>query len=528
MHAYKRLDLLVASFLINILGLAIPIYIIHSINRYLGNDNLDTLIFLTVTVIVATILEHLIRKYRKFIILNINDKKFNSRNFVENNNFQSDNKIEQELNYIKSLPKNYDLNMQISFLDVPYILLFSAVIYLLSPLIFFLYSFLALIVLIISIYHRINQNKYFKNINQLNSEYTHYENKLKQNLVNFRVNLIYKKILNLLNCKQGEIFNQKKLLDSDSYNFETINSFLLNILIIFVVMISLLEINRGDMQISSMIALNILVVRALLPIKLIPNIIFYQYKLNSINHNANNRNNIKKNKLYVKDLIPIKNIKLNNISYFYHNDSIPLFSQFSINFAKGTTTVISGENASGKSTLFNIICGAIEPINGTIQINGIDINRTQKERIYEISSIMSQYPVFKDNTFLECLEYKKDDLGLSKIEDLLNKCNLDTFFSDKKEGVNYNLSVNENLISLGIKKRIALSQFLYKDSEVILFDEPTQGCDHKTCQIFYNFLNEKISEKKMVIIFSNDPLIIQGAQIVLELKKGSKPIYLKK
>lgn len=293
-------------------------------------------------------------------------------------------------------------------------------------------------------------------------------------------------------------------------------------------MISLLEINRGDMQISSMIALNILVVRALLPIKLIPNIIFYQYKLNSINHNANNRNNIKKNKLYVKDLIPIKNIKLNNISYFYHNDSIPLFSQFSINFAKGTTTVISGENASGKSTLFNIICGAIEPINGTIQINGIDINRTQKERIYEISSIMSQYPVFKDNTFLECLEYKKDDLGLSKIEDLLNKCNLDTFFSDKKEGVNYNLSVNENLISLGIKKRIALSQFLYKDSEVILFDEPTQGCDHKTCQIFYNFLNEKISEKKMVIIFSNDPLIIQGAQIVLELKKGSKPIYLKK
>ena len=45
--------------------------------------------------------------------------------------------------------------------------------------------------------------------------------------------------------------------------------------------------------------------------------------------------------------------------------------------------------------------------------------------------------------------------------------------------------------------------------------------------MFYDFLNEKISENKMVIIFSNDPLIIQGAHIVLELKKGSKPIYLK-
>ena len=75
MHIYKRLDLLVASFLINILGLAIPIYIIHSINRYLSNGNLDTLVFLTITVIIATSLEHLIRKYRKFIIISLNKKK---------------------------------------------------------------------------------------------------------------------------------------------------------------------------------------------------------------------------------------------------------------------------------------------------------------------------------------------------------------------------------------------------------------------------------------------------------------------
>ena len=84
MHIYKRLDLLVASFLINILALAIPIYIIHSINRYLGNGNIDTLIFLTITVIVATSLEHLIRKYRKFIIISLNKKKIISvNNFIE-------------------------------------------------------------------------------------------------------------------------------------------------------------------------------------------------------------------------------------------------------------------------------------------------------------------------------------------------------------------------------------------------------------------------------------------------------------
>ena len=152
MHIYKRLDLLIASFLINALALAIPVYIIHSINRYLGNGNFDTLVFLTVAVIVATCLEHLIRKYRKLIIININNKKFSFKNSsLSNNNFQLNDNVDKELNYIKSLKNNYDLNMQISFLDVPYILLFSVVIYLISPLIFLLYAFLALIILIISL-----------------------------------------------------------------------------------------------------------------------------------------------------------------------------------------------------------------------------------------------------------------------------------------------------------------------------------------------------------------------------------------
>ena len=227
MHLYKRLDLLIASFLINILGLAIPVYIIHSINRYLGNGNFDTLVFLTVAVIVATCLEHLIRKYRKLIIININNKKFSFKNgSLSNNNFQLNDNVDEELNYIKSLKKNYDLNMHISFLDVPYILLFSVVIYLISPLIFLLYAFLALIILIISLFHIVSQKKYFQSINQLSTEYSSFEYKFRQNYINLKVNQIYNKTLDILKRKQIEIFNKKNSLDSNGYDFEALNSFL--------------------------------------------------------------------------------------------------------------------------------------------------------------------------------------------------------------------------------------------------------------------------------------------------------------
>ena len=133
MHIFSRPDVLIATFLINILGLSIPIYIIHAINRYLGNGNLDTLIFLTVTVLFATCIEYLLRKYRKLIILNVNNKKFKNNDISKNNyidGFFEDEKIENQLNYIKTYPNKYDFNIQESFLDVPYILLFSTVIYL--------------------------------------------------------------------------------------------------------------------------------------------------------------------------------------------------------------------------------------------------------------------------------------------------------------------------------------------------------------------------------------------------------------
>ena len=90
--------------------------------------------------------------------------------------------------------------------------------------------------------------------------------------------------------------------------------------------------------------------------------------------------------------------------------------------------------------------------------------------------------------------------------------------------VNLNLKEKENLMSLGIKKRIALAQVFYKKSELIIFDDPQKVV-----------INQHVNFKFFLIIkflknnyyFFECP-IIQGADIVLELKKGNSQIYFKK
>ena len=141
------------------------------------------------------------RKYRKLIILNINNKKFKTNDISKNkyiHRFNEEEKIENQLNYIKTYPNKYDFNVQVSFLDVPYILLFSIVIYLLSPLIFILYLFLAIIILIISFIHKFRQEKSIKNLNELRSDYLSNESIFKRNYTNFKVYSVYYKILDNL------------------------------------------------------------------------------------------------------------------------------------------------------------------------------------------------------------------------------------------------------------------------------------------------------------------------------------------
>ena len=104
--------------------------------------------------------------------------------------FFKDEKIENQLNYIKTYQNKYDFNIQVSFLDVPNILLFSTVIYLLSPLVFILYVFLAIIILIISFIHKFRQEKSIKNLNELRSDYLSNENSFKGNYIKFKVNFL--------------------------------------------------------------------------------------------------------------------------------------------------------------------------------------------------------------------------------------------------------------------------------------------------------------------------------------------------
>ena len=71
---FLKFDLIAVTFFINLLGLAVPIYVIQALARYLAQGSLQTLLSLTVCVLIACLIELFLRHYRRLVIQNFFDK----------------------------------------------------------------------------------------------------------------------------------------------------------------------------------------------------------------------------------------------------------------------------------------------------------------------------------------------------------------------------------------------------------------------------------------------------------------------
>lgn len=193
-------------------------------------------------------------------------------------------------------------------------------------------------------------------------------------------------------------------------------------------------------------------------------------------------------------------IELRNVSYTYPNNDKPTMKNISLTIDAHENLAIVGENGAGKSTLTNLIAGLIKPDSGEILINGIP----QSE--FNISDYYSLFaPVFQEK-FLLTYSIKDTIIqGLSfeeqKYERVLQQSGVDAIIKQLKLGDDtkivravYTEGVN---LSGGQIQKLKLAQALYKDSPVLILDEPTAALDpiaeHQIYQDYFHFSKDKLS-----------------------------------
>ena len=207
-------------------------------------------------------------------------------------------------------------------------------------------------------------------------------------------------------------------------------------------------------------------------------------------------------------------IKINNISFKHENSEKFLLKNISFEIKKNKVTGIIGQNGSGKTTLINIICGLLEPNQGKIKINEKNIH----ENLFNWQKIIGFIPqnIFMiDNTLETNVAFgvEKENIDRDKVLKIMKLTELDRDFSPESL-----IGENGSLLSGGQKQKIAISRALYKDPQILIFDEPTSSLDIESeINFIDNFLKKN---DKTIILISHREEPLKNCDLLYELIDG--------
>ncbi|MCR5205921.1 MAG: ABC transporter ATP-binding protein/permease [Lachnospiraceae bacterium] len=222
-------------------------------------------------------------------------------------------------------------------------------------------------------------------------------------------------------------------------------------------------------------------------------------------------------------------IELKNVSFRYSEDGDDIIKDFNLKIAPGEHLAVVGLNGAGKTTMVKLIMGLTEPGEGTVCYDGRDVREYNRDKYYEIFGAVLQDHSILPVTISEIVaENDGSSVDRQKVMECLKAAGLKekTDSLDKSINSKYDKTFWDDGISLsgGEQQKLLLARALYRNSPVVVLDEPTAALDPISENRLYETYNEMTKGKTTIFIshrlastrFCNRIILIEDGRILEE------------
>ena len=274
-----------------------------------------------------------------------------------------------------------------------------------------------------------------------------------------------------------------------------------------------------SISIGSVVALLTLVDNAYTPIAIF-NVLFVQFRLDSsaFGRYADFLDLPEESRLFEGKKLPEfhGDISIRKAVFSYHD--MPVLKEVSLSISPGEKVALAGNSGSGKSTLIKLIAGLLKTEEGSISIDGNDLNRLNLDSYYRhITYIPQESPVFdgtlRENLFFDALLPDEDAILV------LNKVQLKGWFDNLPDGLDTQLGEKGIKLSGGERQRLALARLWFSSSRLIILDEATSAMDNVTEELVMNEVLSLTNGRNIIAIAHRLNSIRSFDRIIL-LKNG--------
>lgn len=214
-----------------------------------------------------------------------------------------------------------------------------------------------------------------------------------------------------------------------------------------------------------------------------------------------------------------KVLKLNKISFAYRKT--PVIKDLSLEIKKGEFVGIIGLSGAGKSTLADIIMGLLPIDGGEIFVDDVELKQNNFNALRRLTGYVAQDINILNGSFKKNIAWGMDekDINEEKVIEVLKKARIYDFVSTFEEGINSSVITGTTGISQGQKQRLAIARALYKDPEILIFDEATSSLDVETEHEITKMLNT-LKGKKTIIAIAHRLSTLKSCDRLIYLKNG--------
>ena len=222
---------------------------------------------------------------------------------------------------------------------------------------------------------------------------------------------------------------------------------------------------------------------------------------------------------FTKELSHKSDIEVDNITFSYDGER-NVINNVSMKFEKDKFTAIVGESGSGKSTIASLLLNTFKVNEGSIKVNGIDINRIPLKDLYEKMVIISTNSFIFNGSIKDNLLIGKKDATVEEINEALEVANLKEFVDSLNNGLDTQVGEGGSLLSGGQKQRLAFARAILSDREILILDEATSNIDVESEEMIWNSV-EKLRNNKTLIVISHRLANVKNADRIYLLDKGN-------
>ncbi|RSX58707.1 ABC transporter ATP-binding protein [Bifidobacterium samirii] len=174
-------------------------------------------------------------------------------------------------------------------------------------------------------------------------------------------------------------------------------------------------------------------------------------------------------------------IAFDHVSYRYPGADHDSVHDIDLTIQPGESIAIVGLNGAGKTTLVKLACGLLDPTEGRVLLDGIDIRRYARRDYYELFATVFQDFSVLDTTIAQNVAQRIDGIDTRRVIDCLDQAGLGDTVRSLPDGADTHLgrSIYEDGIELsgGQTQRLMLARALYRNAPILLLDEPTAALD---------------------------------------------------